>query len=120
MGGMDGAAVFRRVAAGANRAMLPLLRTGPAQRLLGSSFATLTYTGRKSGREITLPVNYRRDKATGDVVILVAVPSAKTWWRNFTGDGAPVLVTLGAEQHRGHAVATKNAKGGVSVRVSLS
>lgn len=115
---MDAAALFRRAAAGANRAMLPLLRTRPAQKLLGSSFATLTYTGRKSGREITLPVNYRRDKATGDIVILVAVPSAKTWWRNFTGTGAPVDVTLGATRHHGHAVATQNAKGGVTVRVS--
>ncbi len=56
-------------------------------RLVNRNIAILSYTGRRSGRSISTPVAYRR---TGDeVVIAVAMPDAKTWWRNFLGDGAP-------------------------------
>lgn len=116
--GMDGAAIFRKTAATANKAMLPLLRSGPGQRLFGKSFVTLTYTGRKSGREIVLPVNYRRDGA--DLVVGVLAPDAKKWWRNFTGDGADVSVRIGATTSAGHARAVRDEKGAVSVRITLA
>ena len=46
----------------------------------------ITYTGRRSGRTFTIPVAYRR---RGDEIEIAAnMPDAKTWWRNFLGDGA--------------------------------
>jgi len=87
-------------------------------RLVGRAFAIVTYTGRRSGRRISLPVGYRR---RGDeIVIGVATPDAKTWWRNFLGDGDSITVTLDGHDRTGHAVATRDAKGAVTVRVALT
>lgn len=77
----------------------------------------ITYTGRKSGRTISLPVGYRR---RGDkVVINVVMPDAKTWWRNFQGDGAPLTITLDGRDRTGHAVARRDEKGRVTVELAL-
>ena len=116
---MDTGLYFRRVSSAANKLMLPLVRSGPGRRLLGGSMAVVTYTGRKSGREMTFPVNYRRDKTSDEIVIGVMAPDAKTWWRNFTGDGAPTHLRIGSDDHAGHARAVRSA-GGVSVRVSIT
>src|ERR1700739_1298601 len=62
---------------------------------------SVTYPGRRSGRTFTMPVAYRR---RGDEAIDIGVnmPDAKTWWRNFLGDGAPLSVTLGGVDRAGH------------------
>ncbi|GAB2463326.1 PNPOx family protein [Jatrophihabitans fulvus] len=117
---MDAAALLRRTVATFNRhAMQPLLHTGPGGRLLGRWFAELSYTGRRSGRRITVPVNYRRDKATGDLLVLVAVPSAKTWWRNFTGSGGAVRVRTGGQEKDGFARVERGPTGSVTVRIAF-
>jgi hypothetical protein len=86
-------------------------------RFLGRTFAMVTYTGRKSGRAISLPVGYRR---TGDnVVIIVSMPDAKTWWRNFLGEGAPLTITLDGRDRTGHAVARRDDAGRVTVNMRL-
>ena len=55
----------------------------PLHGALDGSLTLLTYRGMRSGREITLPVQYARD---GDqVVVLVGHPERKRWWRNFRG-----------------------------------
>lgn len=67
-----------------NALVIWLLRS-PARGLLSSSTMALTITGRRSGAEYTLPVNYvmvGRD-------ILVISPRSHTWWKNLV-DGAPV------------------------------
>ena len=87
---MDRGLLFRRVASATNKVMLPVVRSGLGRRLFGGSMAVVTYTGRKSGREVTFPVNYRRATSSDEIVIGVMAPDAKTWWRNFTGDGAPI------------------------------
>lgn len=116
---MDAAALFRRTAGSFNRrAMQPLLRTTPGQRLLGRWFAELTYTGRRSGKRVSVPVNYRVDKTTGDVLVPVAAPSAKTWWRNFTGSGGAVRVRTGAQERDGFARVDRSGRG-VTVRISF-
>jgi F420H(2)-dependent quinone reductase len=117
---MDRGLLFRRVASAVNKVALPLVRSGPGRRLFGDSMAIVTYTGRKSGREVTLPVNYRREKSNDQIVIGVMAPDAKTWWRNFSGDGAPMRLRIGADERAGHAHAVRAADGSVSVRVSLS
>jgi hypothetical protein len=87
-------------------------------RLLGGTFAIVSYTGRRSGRTITLPVGYRRDG--DDVVINVAMPDAKTWWRNFLGEGAPLTITLDGHDRTGHAVARRDDRGRVAVELRLT
>jgi hypothetical protein len=113
---MDSGALFRRTATIFNRAMVPAMRTGVGRRVLGSWMAEVRYTGRRSGKEVTLPVGYKRDG--DDLVILVAVPGAKTWWRNFLGAGAPMHLTMGRIQVEGYAVATQDDRGRVTVRVT--
>ncbi|BBZ40488.1 nitroreductase/quinone reductase family protein [Mycobacterium conspicuum] len=87
-------------------------------RLINRNIAMLTYTGRRSGRTFSIPVSYRR--SGDDVVIGVGMPDAKTWWRNFLDDGAPLTLRINDEDRAGHAVATRDEKGGVTVRVRLN
>jgi hypothetical protein len=48
------------------------------------------------------------------------MPDKKTWWRNFLGDGGPItLLGLDGSDRVGHAVATRDTGGGVSVAVTL-
>ena len=86
-------------------------------RFLGRTIAMITYTGRKSGRAISLPVGYHR--SGDDVVITVGMPDAKTWWRNFLGDGAPLTITLDGRDRTGHAIARRDDHGRVAVDLRL-
>jgi hypothetical protein len=96
-------------------AMAASPRLGP---LLNRNIAMLTYTGRRSGRRFSIPVGYRR---TGDEVsIAVHMPDAKTWWRNFLGDGGPLTLRLDGAERSGHAVARRDDDGRVTVTVHLS
>ncbi|MEU0531177.1 hypothetical protein [Amycolatopsis tolypomycina] len=94
------------------------LRTSPRWgRLVRRHLTQVTYQGRRSGRTISTPVGYRR---TGDVVtIRVMMPDAKSWWRNFTGDGAPLTLDLDGTGRTGQAVARRDSKGRVTVTVHL-
>ncbi|MGA8544601.1 MAG: nitroreductase/quinone reductase family protein [Mycobacterium sp.] len=85
---------------------------------LRRSITLITYTGRRSGRTFTIPVAYRR---RGDEIdITPNLPDAKTWWRNFLGDGAPISLTLNGVERGGHAVAHRDDNGRVTVRVRLA
>ena len=86
---------------------------------LRRSVTLITYTGRRSGRTFTIPVAYRR-RGDDSIEIAANVPEAKTWWRNFVGDGAPISLTLGGVERAGHAVAHRDDKGRVTVRVRLT
>jgi hypothetical protein len=86
-------------------------------RIVGRNVAIITYTGRRSGRTISTPVAYRRN---GDELQIAAnMPEAKTWWRNFIGDGAPLSVQLNGIERGGHAVAQRDTRGRVTVHVHL-
>jgi hypothetical protein len=87
---------------------------GPVMR---KSFTEISYTGRKSGTRFTLPVNYRRRGDT--VTIWVGMADQKNWWRNFLGAGAPLTVHLPDGDRSGLGVAARDAKGRVSVTVTL-
>lgn len=63
-------------------------------------------------------MGYRRVDDT--VVIQVALPDAKTWWRNVTGTGGPISLELDGAQREGHAVAERDDKGRVTVTVRLN
>ena len=94
------------------------LRASPRWcRLVRRHLTQVTYTGRRSGRTFSTPVGYRR---TGDVVTIgVRLPDAKSWWRNFTGEGAPLTLELDDADRTGHAVARRDEKGRVTVTVHL-
>lgn len=66
-----------------NRTVARLL-TSPLHRILSGSTALIRYTGPKSGLVRTTPVQYARYGSA--VVIAVAHPDAKTWWRSFRRD----------------------------------
>jgi hypothetical protein len=94
------------------------LRTSPRWgRLVRRHLTQVTYTGRRSGRTFSTPVAYRR--AGNVVTIRVGLPDAKSWWRNFTGDGAPLTLELDDTDRTGHAVAHRDEKGRVTVTVHL-
>ncbi|SFW77166.1 hypothetical protein [Amycolatopsis australiensis] len=94
------------------------LRTSPRWGgLVRRHLTQVTYTGRRSGRTFSIPVGYRR---AGDVVTIgVRLPGAKSWWRNFTGDGGPLTLELDDVERTGHAVARRDARGRVTVTVRL-
>ena len=103
-----------------NRTMNPalgLVLRSPLHRLASGRFALITYTGRKSGREYTIPVLYR-DKGD-EVTIGVGWPERKIWWRNLTGEGGPVRMVVRGEAIRGHAVATRDPGRDALVRVRV-
>ncbi|MGB3635445.1 MAG: nitroreductase/quinone reductase family protein [Rubrobacteraceae bacterium] len=53
----------------------------PFHRLLSGGVMLLTFTGRKTGKQYTFPVNYARE---GDTL---TVFSSKSWWKNLRGGG---------------------------------
>lgn len=61
-----------------NPLIIWLLRS-PLHRLLSKSTMLITYQGRKSGRQISVPVNYVRD---GEQVLVLTL-RRRTWWRGF-------------------------------------
>jgi hypothetical protein len=85
---------------------------------LRRSVTLITYTGRRSGRTFNIPVAYRRRGE--ELEIAANLPDAKTWWRNFVGEGAPISLTLDGAERAGHAVAHRDDKGRVTVRVRLA
>lgn len=92
-----------------------LVRVSP--RGAGRRLALITVTGRKTGREYTFPVGYSR---RGDQVeVVVGWPERKLWWRNLTGEGAPVRIEIEGTERRGHAVARGDEESGVTVEVAL-
>lgn len=107
---------FQKVAAVGNSVIRPLVASPRWGRFVDKWMTVITYTGRRSGRTFSIPIGYRRD---GDELkIMVMFPDQKSWWRNFTGEGAPILVRLGGVDRPGHGVARRdNGRVVVSVRL---
>ena len=99
-----------------NAPVAAMTRSPLLSRLVGRAFAIVTYTGRRSGKRVSLPVGYRR--RDDELLIGVAMPDAKTWWRNFLGEGGAGDRHPRRAERAGHAVATRD-DGGVTVRVQL-
>jgi hypothetical protein len=103
-----------------NRTVNPALKTilrSPMHGLASRRFALITYTGRRSGREYTIPCFYR-DKGD-EVTIAVGWPQRKLWWRNLTGEGGPVRLLVRGQELRGHAIATRDPDRDALVRVRV-
>jgi deazaflavin-dependent oxidoreductase (nitroreductase family) len=67
-----------------------LLRS-PVHRFLSGSLLLITVTGRRSGKQRTLPVMYAEDE--GGLIIFVGHAQTKAWWRNLSA-GAAVRVRM--------------------------
>ena len=77
-----------------NKIINPLVRLilrSPLHKLVSSTLLLITYHGRKTGREYSLPVQYAQ--AGKNIYIVPGMPEQKTWWRNLK-EAAPVQLTL--------------------------
>ncbi len=81
-----------------NPIMMWLLRS-PLHGMLSSSTMIITYTGRKSGKTFSTPVNYVRD---GEVLWAISF-RRRTWWRNLRD--TPVTVRVRGKDLAGVAKA---------------
>ncbi|PWV55297.1 hypothetical protein [Nocardiopsis sp. L17-MgMaSL7] len=100
-----------------NQCVLALRSSPRWGRPLRRHLTVVTYTGRRSGREFSTPVAYRLSGST--VTVPVAIPERKKWWRNFTGEGGPLSLELPEGVRSGHAVASTDQRGRVTVTVRL-
>jgi hypothetical protein len=99
-----------------NRLAVALLDAPVLGRIVGRGLVKIRYVGRRSGKKVELPVGYWR--SGNDIVIGVAAPDAKTWWRNFLGDGGPIdVLGLDGRDRIAHAVASRDGQGRVTVTV---
>jgi deazaflavin-dependent oxidoreductase (nitroreductase family) len=78
-----------------NSFMKGILRS-PLHGLVSKNVMLITFTGRKSGKTYTTPVNYVRDGET----LLVLSHDDRTWWKNLRG-GASVSVCLQGKDLKG-------------------
>jgi deazaflavin-dependent oxidoreductase (nitroreductase family) len=82
-----------------NGLVLTVLRSR-AHGLLSGMAIELRYTGRRSGRQFAVPVQYARDGQR--LLVAVQDPSSTTWWRNFRTP-QPVSVRLRGQLRAGTA-----------------
>ena len=75
-----------------------LILRSPLHGWMSAAVLLITYRGRKSGKEFTLPVQYVQDE--NYVYIVPGDAEKKTWWRNLKG-GADVQVTLKGQTRSG-------------------
>ncbi|MGW0183341.1 hypothetical protein [Nocardia sp. NPDC003345] len=115
---MQSTTLVGRAVRGFNAVVVALMGAPVLGPLLGRGFVEVEYVGRRSGRVFRTPVNYL--KKGDEYVIGVAMPDKKTWWRNFGGDGAPILLHFRDGARRGHAVSGRDGRGRVTVRVRLT
>ena len=108
---------YQKVFGIVNKAVLPAFGVPVINKALGKSMTVVTYAGRRSGKTIELPVAYKRSGDT--VTIFVVAPDQKQWWRNFTGEGGPISLTLDGGTRTGHAVSGRDEAGKVAVKVTL-
>ena len=108
---------FQKSASAFNKIFMVVMKMPVLDRVLGRSMGILTYTGRKSGKRIALPVAISR--RGNHLKIGVALPDKKNWWRNFLGDGGRVDVDFGGVQCSGLATATRDDRGRVFVDIAL-
>ncbi|MEV6768462.1 nitroreductase/quinone reductase family protein [Nocardia sp. NPDC051030] len=102
---------------GLNAGVVALTESSLLGGLMGRGFAVITYTGRRSGKSFSTPVNYRR---SGDGILIgVAMPDKKAWWRNFLDEGGAISIRFGGVDRTGHATARRDDRGRVTVKVRL-
>lgn len=78
-----------------------LILRSPLHAWMSAALLLITYRGRKSGKEYTLPVQYVQDG--NHIYIVPGYAEKKVWWRNLKG-GADVQVTLKGQTRSGRGI----------------
>jgi len=73
----------------------------PLHRTMSRSLMLLTYRGRRTGKEYTIPVGYARF-TEDELVVIAGRPGGKTWWTDMRGS-LPVRVRLAGKDIAGEA-----------------
>lgn len=81
-----------------DRVVLTALHTPVLHAVLDHGLCQLRFRGRRTGRPVTLPVQYARHGP--DLVVYVGASAAKSWWRNFATP-YPVEVEVRGERYTG-------------------
>ena len=81
----------------ANMVMKPLLQS-PLHFFASGGVMLITFTGKKSGKVYTTPVQYKQD---GDTVRFLSTKE-RVWWRNLRG-GVPVTLRIKGQDVEGIA-----------------
>jgi len=85
----------------ANSLMKWAVTTPGLQAWVGKGVALLAFTGRRSGKQYTIPVSYQRDGNT----VTVITKRARNWWHNFETP-AQVELRLAGRTYSGQAEVT--------------
>ena len=93
-----------------NQTMKFILRS-PLHGMVSKSVLLISFTGRKSGKAYTTPVDYSQD---GDEVTIF---THAAWWKNLRG-GAPVTLRIRGLEYQGLAEPVAEDKGAVAARLS--
>ncbi len=83
-----------------NALMRLLLKTPLLQNSLGKHLALLSFTGRRTGKQYTIPISYERNGNS----VLMLTRTSRSWWRNFE-DVPAVELRLAGEVAKGTAEA---------------
>jgi deazaflavin-dependent oxidoreductase (nitroreductase family) len=83
-----------------------LLRS-PLHGFMSKNTMLITYTGRKSGKTYTTPVNYLVFSIGGERAYITTSQRTRTWWRNFRQE-APVGLRVQGKDLKGIAIAIED------------
>ena len=84
-----------------------LILRSPLHGIMSGNTMLITFTGRNSGQEYTIPVNYFR-AGEGDMKVLFTTSRReRTWWRNLR-NSAKVHLIIGGEDYQATAQAFEN------------
>lgn len=95
-----------------NAFMVWILRS-PLHGMLGQSTMLMTYTGRKSGKVYSTPMNYVRVREAGGEMFLTTSYRQRKWWRNLRG-GVSVTLTVQGKNLKARAEAVEDNAGVVA------
>ena len=80
--------------------LVKLVLRSPLHPFISKSILLISFTGRKSGKPYSTPINYVSD---GNMITLITKRS-RAWWKNLQG-GAPVTVIVRGQERCGTAEA---------------
>ena len=92
--------------------LIGLILRSPLHRMLSAGLLLITYRGKKSGQEYTLPVQYLQ--SGNQIYIIPGMPEKKTWWRNLKG-GLPVKLTLRGQAVNGYGLVLEQPRDAVEI-----
>ncbi len=84
---------------------MKVLLGSPIHGILSKNTLLISFTGRKTGKTYTTPVNYTQDENT----VWITSNRDRVWWRNLEG-GASISLRLRGKKVRGQAEIFKDDK----------